>query len=85
MTLLTDSQVAVFIDYENIELSCRDKIGPETDVDWSVVLDTAVDVGRVVIKRAYADWSTYGSSQRELLGLGYDLVHVASKRGKNAA
>lgn len=85
MSLTTDSQVAVFIDYENIELSCRDKLGPETDVDWSVVLDTAVDVGRVVIKRAYADWSTYGSSQREMLGLGYDLVHVASKRGKNAA
>lgn len=85
MSLNTDSQVAVFIDYENIELGCRDKLGSDIDVDWSRVLETAVGFGRVVIRRAYADWSVYSASQRELLGLGIDLIHIASKRGKNAA
>ena len=85
MTLTAENQVAVFIDYENLDLSCRDKVGSDSEIDWSRVLETAVDLGRVVIRRAYADWSTYRSSQRELLGLGVDLIHVASKRGKNAA
>lgn len=85
MSLVSNNQVAVFIDYENIELSCRDKLGGDVEVDWSRVLETAVDLGRVVIRRAYADWSTYRSSQRQLLGLGIDLIHIPSKRGKNAA
>lgn len=80
-----ESQVAVFIDYENIELSCREKMGSNIEVDWSTVLETAVDLGRVVIRRAYADWSIFSSGQRELLGLGVEVVHVPSKRGKNAA
>lgn len=80
-----ESQVAVFIDYENIELSCREKMGSNVEVDWSTVLETAVDLGRVVIRRAYADWSIFSSGQRELLGLGVEVVHVPSKRGKNAA
>ena len=80
-----DSQVAVYIDYENIELSCREKMGSNVEVDWSTVLETAVDLGRVVIRRAYADWSIFSSGQRELLGLGVEVVHVPSKRGKNAA
>lgn len=80
-----ESQVAVFIDYENIELSCREKMGSNIEVDWSTVLETAVDLGRVVLRRAYADWSIFSSGQRELLGLGVEVVHVPSKRGKNAA
>ncbi len=80
-----DSQVAVFIDYENIELSCREKMGSDVEVDWSTVLETAVELGRVVIRRAYGDWAIFSSGQRELLGLGIELVHIPSKRGKNAA
>ncbi len=78
-------QVAVFIDFENIELSYRDKTNNEDEIDWSRILDAAVDFGRVVVRRAYGDWSKFGRNQRELLGLGIDLIHVSSKRGKNAA
>ncbi len=86
MLLSSDGQVAVFIDYENIEISCRNILGKDTTVDWSLVLETAADMGRVVLRRAYADWAMFRSSQRELMGLGVDLVHVASSRkGKNAA
>ncbi len=81
----SDNQIAVFIDFENILLSCRAKFNDnDEDVDWPLVLSTAVNVGRVVIRRAYADWSAFSSHQRELLRLGVDLVHVTSKRGKNA-
>ncbi len=82
----SDSQVAVFIDYDNIVISATDKLGKDTEVEWARILEAAVQVGRVVTRRAYADWSAYGGdAQRELLGLGIELVHVSSKRGKNAA
>jgi uncharacterized LabA/DUF88 family protein len=81
-----NSQVAVFIDYDNIEISASDKLGKDVDVEWSLVLEAAAQIGRVVVRRAYADWSSYGGDrQRELLGSGVELVHVSSKRGKNAA
>jgi len=81
-----NAQVAVFIDYDNIEISASDKLGKDTEVEWSLVLEAAAQIGRVVVRRAYADWSSYGGDrQRELLGSGVELVHVSSKRGKNAA
>ena len=79
------SQVAVFIDYENIELSCRSIFGNDSEVDWQRIFRTAVEYGRVVIRRAYADWAIFSAGQRELLGVGVDIIHVPSKRGKNAA
>lgn len=81
-----DSQVAVFIDYDNIEISTTEKLGKDAEVEWARILEAAVQVGRVVTRRAYADWGAYGGdAQRELLGLGIELVQVSSKRGKNAA
>lgn len=81
-----DSQVAVFIDYDNIEISATEKLGKDAEVEWARILEAAVQVGRVVARRAYADWGAYGGdAQRELLGLGIELVQVSSKRGKNAA
>lgn len=79
------AQVAVFIDYDNIEISVTDTLGKDAEVEWDKVLETASRIGRTVLRRAYADWSEQRSVQRDLLGLGIDLVHVSSKRGKNAA
>ncbi len=80
-----DTQVAVFIDYDNIEISVEEIFGKNIDVDWNRVMQTATQMGRVVLRRAYADWAEAASKQRQLLGLGVELVHVNSKRGKNAA
>ncbi|MCG2785521.1 MAG: NYN domain-containing protein [Anaerolineae bacterium] len=80
-----NAQVAIFIDYDNIEISVSDVLGKNTDVDWSEILETATRIGRIALRRAYADWAIYPDRQRELLGRGIELVHVSSKRGKNAA
>jgi uncharacterized LabA/DUF88 family protein len=80
-----DNQVAVFIDYDNIEISVEEAFGKTAEVDWNRVLQAAAQIGRVVLRRAYADWAEAAAKQRQLLGLGVELVHVNSKRGKNAA
>lgn len=80
-----DAQVAVFIDYDNIEISVEEAFGKTADVDWGRIFQAAGQIGRVVLRRAYADWAEAAAKQRQLLGLGVELVHVNSKRGKNAA
>jgi len=80
-----DTQVAVFIDYDNIEISVEEAFGKTADVDWNRVLQAAAQMGRVVLRRAYADWAEAAAKQRQLLSLGVELIHVNSKRGKNAA
>jgi uncharacterized LabA/DUF88 family protein len=80
-----DAQVAVFIDYDNIEISVEEVFGKAADVDWGRILQAAAQMGRVVLRRAYADWAEAAAKQRQLLGLGVELIHVNSKRGKNAA
>ena len=80
-----ETQVAVFIDYDNIEISVEDTFGKSTEVDWNRIFNYASQIGRVVLRRAYADWAEAATKQRQLLSLGVELVHVNSKRGKNAA
>jgi uncharacterized LabA/DUF88 family protein len=80
-----DVQVAVFIDYDNIEISVEETFGKTADVDWSRIFQAAAQMGRVVLRRAYADWAEAAAKQRQLLGLGVELIHVNNKRGKNAA
>ncbi|MCQ3937314.1 MAG: hypothetical protein DPW18_09730 [Chloroflexi bacterium] len=80
-----DTQVAVFIDYDNIEISVEETFGRNIDVDWGRIFNYASQLGRVVLRRAYADWAEAAAKQKQLLNLGVELVHVNSKRGKNAA
>jgi len=80
-----EAQIAVFIDYDNIEISVEDILGKNTDVDWARIFQYAAQLGRVVLRRSYADWAEAKDKQRQLLSLGVELVHVNSKRGKNAA
>ena len=80
-----DNQVAVFIDYDNIEISVEEAFGKTIDVDWNRIFSYASQLGRVIMRRAYADWAEAAQKQKQLLGMGVELIHVNSKRGKNAA
>ncbi len=80
-----NAQAAIFIDYDNIEISVGTTLGRDARVEWKTILETASRVGRLTLRRAYGDWSENRNIQRDLLGMGIDLVHVSSKRGKNAA
>ena len=49
--------VAVFIDFENVYVSVRDKL--DANPNFEMIMDRCEDLGRVVIARAYADWYRY--------------------------
>ena len=75
---MVDANVAVLIDYENVGLDAIQRL-----------LDQLSDVGRVVIRRAYGDWSVpvQRGKQDQLLELGIEPIHQyhSNKSGKNSS
>ena len=71
-----DSQIAVLIDLENISLN---------SIQW--LFDQISDVGRITVKRAYADWSIEASKREQLLELGIEAIPLvrSASGGKNAS
>ncbi len=73
---MVDANVAVLIDYENVGLDAIQGL-----------LDQLSDVGRVMIRRAYGDWSVQRGKQDQLLELGIEPIHQyhSNKSGKNSS
>ena len=73
---MPEGQIGVLIDYENV--------GPAFSQS---LFDQLSDVGRIIVKRAYADWSRAGARGEQMLELGIEARHYfrASGSGKNAS
>jgi len=84
--------LAVFIDFENLALgveprgAARRRKTPER-LDMSRVLERLVEKGKVVAKRAYADWSRFEEYRSPLHELGIELTEIPERgmTGKNSA
>lgn len=87
MTLHTSSHstplVALFIDFENLYISAMEHLGAPPD--WQQVLQYARSFGRLVLARAYGDWSNHQNAQPHLQNLGIELIHIPRASGKNAS
>lgn len=73
----TDSNrldVAVFIDFENVYVSVRDKL--DANPNFESIMDRVSDFGRVVIARAYADWYRYPRVTSALYANGIEPMYV---------
>jgi uncharacterized LabA/DUF88 family protein len=64
--------IAVFIDFDNIEIGVKQTLGQQFDV--GVVLDAIKERGEVVTKIAYADWTRSGEYSRSLTQHAIRLV-----------
>ena len=76
--------LAVFIDFENLALGFggrRDKFSIEK------VLERLVEKGKIVAKKAYADWSRFGNYASSLHAAAVELVEIPKRvqTGKNSA
>ena len=74
----------MLVDFENM---ARPGIKGRGDFDIHLVLDRLADKGRVLVKRAYADWSRYRDARHELQNAGLELIEMPSARegAKNRA
>jgi uncharacterized protein (TIGR00288 family) len=82
---LEDHKIALFIDFENIALGVRDTNYKTFDIQ--LVLARLLEKGKIVARRAYADWERYGSYKRPFHEAGIELIDIPLKAysGKNSA
>jgi uncharacterized protein (TIGR00288 family) len=81
-----DERIALFLDYENLAIGARDLLGGA--FDFRPVADALAERGRVVVRRAYADWSYFEEDRRMLTRHQVELIEIPQKMGmvrKNAA
>jgi hypothetical protein len=82
-----DERIALFLDYENLAIGARDGLGV-APFDFAPVADALAERGRVVARRAYADWSYFAEDRRLLARAQVELIEIPQRLGgsrKNAA
>src|SRR5919198_1192480 len=80
-----EARIALFIDHENLVIGARE-IGRGFDV--GPIMDALAERGRVVARRAYADWALFGRGRRPLGEDKRELIDIPQRTGavrKNAA
>src|SRR5205809_2119265 len=80
-----EERIALFIDHENLSIGARE-IGRGFDV--GPIMDALAERGRVVARRAYADWTLFAGDRRTLVEHNCELIDIPQRTGavrKNAA
>lgn len=83
---MEEERIGLFIDYENLAIGARDDLG--TQFEFKPIADALADRGRVVVRRAYADWSSFLKDRQMLADNQVELIEIPQRRGrvrKNAA
>jgi len=80
-----DHTLAVFIDFENLALGFKDKKGQKFNMQK--VLERLVEKGKIIVKKAYADWSNYSEYKKPLHEAAIELIEIPRRSmiGKNSA
>ena len=82
-----EERIALFLDYENLAISAREDLGG-SEFDLRPLSDALAERGRVVVRRAYADWSYFEEDRRMLTRHHVELIEIPQRMGavrKNAA
>src|SRR5918995_804259 len=80
-----EERLALFLDFENLALGARDR--GET-LQMRVGMDALSERGRVVVRRAYADWNLFSEYRADLVSQRIEMIEVPQRTGmvrKNAA
>ena len=80
-----EQRLGLFIDFENIAIGVRDAHYRKFDIN--LVLERLLDKGKLLVKKAYADWSRYADYKRSFHEAAIELIEVPQKSvgGKNSA
>src|SRR3984885_2851902 len=79
-----DNSLAIFIDFENLALGFQNR---RDRFDIGRVLERIVEKGKIVAKKAYADWSRFGNYTAPLHESAIELIEIPRRAlsGKNSA
>ena len=82
-----EDRIALFLDFENLAIGVREAMGGQV-FDFKPIADALAERGRVVSRRAYADWSMFEEERRMLTRHHLELIEIPQRLGatrKNAA
>ena len=80
-----EERLALYIDHENVAIGARD-IGLRFEIE--PLLDALAERGRLVVRRAYADWNLFREDRRNLVDGNVELIEIPQRNDsvrKNAA
>ena len=79
-----DQNLALFIDFDNVALGARDA---RQRFDIKLLLQRVLEKGKVIVKKAYADWHYYKEHMSPLHEAAIELIEIPMPRisGKNSA
>ncbi|HYY43820.1 MAG TPA: NYN domain-containing protein [Actinomycetota bacterium] len=80
-----EDRIALFVDFENLALGARDR---GEKINMAAIMDALSERGRVVSRRAYADWNLFSDHRHDLLGQRIEMIEIPQRIGfvrKNAA
>jgi uncharacterized protein (TIGR00288 family) len=82
-----EERIALFLDFENLAIGAREHLRGAA-FDYAPIAEAVADRGRIVVKRAYADWTMFDDGRRLLARQNVELIEIPQKLGavrKNAA
>src|SRR5438132_2253354 len=79
-----DRSLAIFVDFENLALGFQ---GRRDRFDILRVLERMVEKGKIVAKKAYADWNRFSNYTANLHEAAIELIEIPrrAQSGKNSA
>ncbi len=79
-----ETNLALFIDFDNVALGARDA---RQRFDITPLLQRLLEKGKIIVKKAYADWHYYKEHMSPLHEAAIELIEIPMPRisGKNSA
>ena len=80
-----ERQIAFYLDFENIALGVKEKKKQRFDIE--LMLQRLLEKGKILVKRAYGDWSRYKTYRQDLHSAAIELIEIPQRSysGKNSA
>ena len=79
-----ERSIALFMDFENIAEGAREA---KAKFEVSLIIQRLLDKGKVLVRRAYCDWSRFAEYKRGLHEAGVEMMEIPRRgvSGKNSA
>jgi uncharacterized protein (TIGR00288 family) len=80
-----EERLALFVDHENVAIGARD-IGYRFDP--APLMEALAERGRLIVRRAYADWNLFREDRRAMVDANVELIEIPQRSDsvrKNAA
>lgn len=84
---MDEERIALFVDFENLAIGARDALGGR-EFDFEPIGNALAERGRVVSRKAYADWSMFADARQAMTRSHVELIEIPQRMGatrKNAA